>query len=482
MGVLTVETLSSTRARPIVRWLENSTFAIFVLLTLITVHLHEPWSDEANSWLLGRDTSLYTLWTRLMHYEGTPGLWQTLLHVLIKAGLPYDGMNYFSGALGCAGAWVFIRQAPLPLTVRLAMPFTFYIFFQYSVIARSYCLLPVLLFLCGWIYPRAAEKLGLIVLLLCLMAGVSVHGMIISGAIWLSIHFDLLRQWRTLETTARTRLCLLALAYVIVSLLQVWSAWPAADVLFADKRDYSWDHLLESTDETLSNAFTGEWISALAVIVGCLPFLYRGRGLLMFLVAGFSLCFFNAYVYANVWHEGMLFLAWLFAMWISGPATKSKWISALSLAAMLAVIGVQGYWAFMTTAYDWKNPYSGSREAARYLKTMGIVQAGIQGFGFGAVALQPYFDHNVFPNFRNGEASAYYDWSEAYRNFDGLEDLAKTQPEYVLVGYKDEGEQILTGRTVRKSGYKLIKHFEGYLFWHDDVLEPDAFDLYRRIR
>jgi hypothetical protein len=416
-----------------------------------------------------------------MHYEGTPGLWQTLLHVLIKLRVPYSGMNYFSGALGCAAAWVFIRRAPLPLPVRLLMPFTFYIFFQYSVVARSYCLLPLLLFICGWIYPQAREKMGLMTLLLCLMAGVSVHGMIISGAIWLSIHLDLLRQWRTMGTPERRKLCLLGLTYAVITLLQSWSAWPAPDVLFADTRDYSWDHLLDSTSETLANAFTGEWISSLAVVVCCLPFLWRGRALLMFLVAGFSLCFFNAYVYANVWHEGMLFLAWLFAMWIAGAAVKPKWISLLGLIAMLAVITVQGYWAFATTAYDWKNPYSGSLAAARYLKETGIIKAGIQGFGFGAVAVQPYFDHNVFPNFRDGEATAYYDWSEAYRNFDGLEDLPRTQPKYVLVGYKDEGEQILTGRTVKQSGYKLIKHFEGNLFWHDDVLEPDAFDLYRRI-
>jgi len=313
------------------------------------------------------------------------------------------------------------------------------------------------------------------------MGGVSVHGMIIAGTIWLCIHWQLLRMRRELGKPARRKICALALTYIAVTLLMAWSAWPARDVLFAAERDYSFDHLVESTSETLANAFTGEWISSLAMVIACLPFLWRGGGLFMFLVSGIALCFFNAYVYANVWHEGMPFLAWLFAMWISGAAVKAKWISILGLIAMAAVVAVQCYWAIETTAYDWENPYSGSRETARYLRENGIIQAGVQGFGFGAVAVQPYFDRNIFPNFRHGEASAYYDWSEAYRNFDGLEDLAKTQPEYVLVGYKDGGEQILTGRTVKKSGYKLIKHFEGDLFWHDDVLEPDAFDLYRRI-
>jgi hypothetical protein len=481
MGVLTVETVSSTQVRPIQRWLEYLTFAIFVVLTAITVHLHEPWSDEANAWLLGRDVSLYELWTRLMHYEGTPGLWQTLLHVLMRLGLPYAGLNFFSGALGCAAAWVFIREARLPLVVRLTMPFTFYLFYQYSVVARSYCLLPVLLFVCAWMYPRASEKLGLITLMLCLMAGVSVHGMIISGAIWISIYWDVARKWRTTDTAARRKVCLLALTYVVVTLLWAWSAWPAPDVLFAKKRDYSFDHLVDTSSETLSNAFTGEWISSLAVVLCTLPFIWRGRGLLMFVTAALGLFIFNAYVYTNMWHEGMPFLAWLFAMWISGAAAKAKWIKILGLAGTLAVVGGQGYWTFETAAYDWANNYSGSRDGARYLRDNGITKAGIEGFGFAAVALQPYFERNIFPNFRDGEPSGYYDWSEAYRNFKGLDDLAQTRPEYVIVGYKDDEEKILTGRTVKRSGYQLVRHFEGNLFWHDEVLEPDGFDLYRRI-
>jgi hypothetical protein len=481
MGVLTVEAVSSTRTRQRERWLEYSTLAVFFVLTAVTVRLHEPWSDEANSWLLARDATLFDLWSRLMHYEGTPGLWQSLLHVLMRAGLPYSGLNIFSGALGCAAAWLFVRKAPLPLAVRMTMPFTFYLCYQYSVVARSYCLLPVLLFSCAFLYPRAAEKLGLVTALLCLMAGVSVHGMIISGAIWVSVYSDLLLSWREMETARRWKLGLLTFTYFSVALLLAWSAWPASDALFAKNRDYSWDHLVESVTETLGNAYTGEWISSLAILLGSIPFLWRGRGLLMFLTASLGLFVFNAYVYANVWHEGMPLLAWLFAMWISGPAPKPKWIFALGMLSIAAVTGVQGYWAFQSTAYDWRNPYSGSREAAHYLRDRGVVQAGVYGFGFAAEAVQPYFSKNIYPNFRDGEASCYYDWSVAYRNFEGLDQLEQTRPEYVLVGYKDDEQKILTGRTVKKSGYRLVQHFEGNLFWHDDILEPDGLDLYQRI-
>jgi hypothetical protein len=347
-------------------------------------------------------------------------------------------------------------------------------------VARSYCLLPILLFACAWLYPQAGERLGAMTLLLALMAGVSVHGMILSGAIWLSLYWNLMRMWRGLNAAWRWKILYCAAGYGVVCLLMAWSAWPATDVTFAKTRDYSLDHLLEATSETLSNAYTGEWISSLAAILLCLPFFWRGRGLLMFVVATLGLLAFNAYVYANVWHEGMPLLAWIFALWISGRAAKPKWIQIPAVVAMVGVIAVQGYWAYETTAYDWENPYSGARNAASYLREHKIDQAGIEGFGFACVALQPYFDRNIFSNFRNGNASAYWDWSEAWRNFGELEEVNEKKPAYVIVGYKTEEDKILMGRAIRKSGYQLVRNFEGSLYWHDDVLEPDGFDLYKR--
>jgi hypothetical protein len=486
MGFVTVEAGGAEQRKRMTQRLEYLTLAVVAILSAITVYFHEPWSDEANSWLLARDATLWELWTRLMHYEGTPGLWQTLLHVLQRVGLPYTWMNAVSGALGVAGAWVLVRKAPFPLALRMAMPFTFYLFYQYSIVARSYCLLPVLLFSCGWLYPRAEQKVGVLTVLLCLMASVSVHGMIISGAIWVSMHGDLAHRWEKIEPNIRKKLwpgkmAGWALAYGVVTGLLAWSAWPARDVMFAKTRDYSFEHLVGTSSDTLANAFTGEWISSLGVVLVSLPFLWKGRGLLMFLTAGTGLFAFNAYVYANVWHEGMPFLAWLFAMWIAAEALQPKWMAGAAWLGMAGVIGMQGYWAAATTGYDWANPYSGSRAAARYIRENRIVEAGLYGQGFAAEAVQPYFDQNIYANFRSGEKTCYYDWSEAFRNFGDLDEVAEVKPEYVAIGFKDEEEKILNGRDVRKMGYRLERHFEGNLYWHDDVLEPDGVDLYRRV-
>jgi hypothetical protein len=97
----------------------------YALLVALTIHFHEPWADEAQSWLLARDASLADLWGRLLHYEGTPGLWQTLLHGLIRLGLSYSAYSYFSGLLGLVAVYLLLRYAPLPLFIRILLPFTY---------------------------------------------------------------------------------------------------------------------------------------------------------------------------------------------------------------------------------------------------------------------------------------------------------------------------------------------------------------------
>src|ERR1700728_3057080 len=99
---------TSARPHP-ARYIAGGAYALLVALT---IHLHEPWADEAQSWLLGRDASLADLWGRLLHYEGTPALWQTLLHVLSRLGLSYSAYSYISGILGLVAVYLLLRYAP----------------------------------------------------------------------------------------------------------------------------------------------------------------------------------------------------------------------------------------------------------------------------------------------------------------------------------------------------------------------------------
>ncbi len=449
-------------------------YAIFVGMTAL---LHEPWADEAHSWLLGRDASLFELWTRLLHYEGTPGLWQTLLHILQRAGLPYAGLNVFSGLLGLAATALLIMFAPFPLAMRLVLPFTYYLFYQYAVVARSYALLPVLLFGCAMLFGKVERKIWLFTALVCLMAAVSIHGLALSVAIWVAAHIALSARWKNVDGAQKRHIFIGAVAYSATLALVVAFAWPAKDVTFVRHLNISFVHFLITSKDSFSEAFTGEWISSLAAVAISIPFLWRNKALPVLVLAAGMLCIVNGVIYSQVWHRGLLFLAWLFAMWIAANTAKLTWLAA---SALVAVIALHASWTVATVAYDWRYAYSGAKEAAQYIHAMHLEKTRIYAVGYACTAVQPYFPANIFSNLNEGRRAAFWDWSSRNHSIADLSQVAQLRPDYVLVGYTGTAEKMIWNDEVQRSGYSLIRHFDGNLFWRTGILEPDAFDLYRR--
>jgi hypothetical protein len=450
----------------------------YALLVALTIHFHEPWADEAQSWLLGRDASLADLWGKLLHYEGTPGLWQTLLHALIRLDLPYSAYNFVSGVLGLIAVYLLLRYAPLPLFVRILLPFTYYLCYQYAVIARSYALVAPLLFAIAAAYPQAPRKPALTTVLLCLLAGVSVHGFLISVCVWVTLYAPLLSQWVRLNTSERRMLAIAGLAYWLVLGFFMICAWPAKDVAFAEHRGLAnLQYLPDVAEISFAGAFTGYWLLSLALIAISVPFLWRGGGWLFLLLASAALCLFGTIVYSQAWHLGTLFLVWLFAIWISAYKTR---VTGPTVVALIAIIGFQCYWTARSVQYDWSHAYSGSLAAARYLRQEGLPPGGLYAVGYSDTALQPYFSANIYSDFHDGALPGYWDWSKQNTAKDPGALFASLRRDQVLVGYTEMREQKRWADLLDLLGYGLIRHFDGGTFWQTGPFERESFDLYRK--
>lgn len=467
----------TVRPKTAARVLSWCAASLYALVAVAAVLHHEPWADEAQAWLLARDASLPDLWIRLMHYEGSPGLWQTLLHGLVRVGLPYSAYNLLSALFGFAAVWLLIRYAPLPLPVRLLLPFTYYLCYQYSVIARSYVLLAPLLFATAMIFDEAAQRPYLFTTLLALIAGISVHGVVISASIWMAAFGPFLLRRGRLANTERNRILIATLIYTIVMLGFIASAWPAKDVAFAEHRGLANFHFFwDVFKATIGGAFTGEWISSLVVLGLSAPLLWRGGGWLFFLVSTATLILFGTLVYAHVWHFGIFFLMWLFAIWISALRAK---ITVPALIALGAVIACQCGWTAQSIYYDWNHRYSASRDVAAYFHRTGIPAGGLYAIGYPSTAVQPYFAANIFSNFNGDQRSAYWDWSKRNPADDPGALFLSKRRELVLVGYKDNVERVQWDNLLKLLGYEETRHFEGNTFWQSAVLESESYDLYR---
>jgi hypothetical protein len=390
-------------------------------------------------------------------------------------GLPYSAYGFVSASLSLTAVVLVLLYAPLPIFIRLFIPFTYYICYQYAVIARSYAFIAPLLFAIAALYSKASSRPAWMTLLLALLAGVSVHGFLISACIWITLYGPMLVRPGRLQPSERRKVAVAGLTYWCVLAFFAICAWPARDVAFAEHRGLSNLHLLpEVAKAGLAGAFTGSWVTSLLVIALSLPVLWRGGGWLFFLLSSAAFCLFGTLVYAQLWHFGILFLAWLFAIWISAYKTR---VTAPALWALIAAIGFQCYWTAAAIRYDWTHAYSGSLATAQYFRRAGLPPGGLYAIGYPTAAVQPYFPKNIYSNFRGG---AYWDWSKGNTADDPAALFASDRRELVLVGYKVPREKQHWADLLALLGYGLTGHFDGDTFWQTRVFESESFDLYRK--
>ena len=158
-------------------------FVLYIAIIAIVMCFHEPWFDEAQSWLIARDSPIASIFSVRPHYEGHPPFWNLLLAIAAKSGVPYEfgikGIQLICASL--LGAWL-IFKSPFKHASSLAtflIPFTYFVCFQYGVTSRPYALLCLSLLVAAHYWNSAdsktssACKLAISLMFMCLL---SVYG------------------------------------------------------------------------------------------------------------------------------------------------------------------------------------------------------------------------------------------------------------------------------------------------------------------
>ncbi len=130
---------------------------LYAVITLITAFFHEPWRDEAQAWLLARDLSPLGL-IREMGYDGSPALWHFILMPFAKAGIPYPAMQFIHWGIAVTAVAIFLYKSPFHLIFKILFIFSYYMIYEYSIIARSYILSILFLFSIASIYREKLKR------------------------------------------------------------------------------------------------------------------------------------------------------------------------------------------------------------------------------------------------------------------------------------------------------------------------------------
>ncbi|MGB7848161.1 MAG: hypothetical protein WBL63_21300, partial [Candidatus Acidiferrum sp.] len=197
---------------------DAATWLAYVCVVAWTIRYHEKWADEAQSWLIARDLDLQTIWFHELRYEGSPGLWHTILWVaqhVFHAG--YGALGYIGLGFAVAGAAVLLFLAPFPRIVRWPLAFTYVMVYQYAVIARPYTLLPLLAFCAAFLFKNT-EHPERITIVLVLLANLTLHGTLLAGSLGLTYLIEALRSWSGQNATVRKRYfaCIAVMALTLI--------------------------------------------------------------------------------------------------------------------------------------------------------------------------------------------------------------------------------------------------------------------------
>jgi hypothetical protein len=429
---------------------------------------HEPWADEAQAWQIVRTLPIRQIFSALS-YEGHPGFWYLCLWVLSRLHVSYFGMRCFAAAIGFLGVAVLVTTSPFPRFIKLLLPFTFYLAFQYAIVARSYVFVPLLLFLCAYFWPQRLHRPITIALCLGLLANVALHAAVISGGLAITYLIDLWRGRREVDLDV-SRVGRYSAAALLLALygVSVWVALPPKDTSgagFVIRPGTAQTQPIEAQQSNLpprypraepENRSSVQWLawkieSRLAELteglmqpfwLGCAFWvlltwkLFRTRKLHYLIPAVFLVIL--SHVYAFFWHSGLVLPCVIALLWMTWPEQlpfeRLPLYEQLPLLMLLLISVEQISWAEFAFQFDRKYQYGSGAATAAFLKPYVLSNTEIVEIGndFLSVGVQPYFDHNIFLN----QPYAYYWWSTRNSSKFRYRKLLAERPGIVVVEWR----------------------------------------------
>lgn len=476
-----------------------ATLAFLAAWVLIVGAAHEPWFDEAQAWLIARDSSLYDLFAHRVRYEGTPGLWHALLWAAIRAGLPYAQFYLISAVCAIGGATIVLWRAPFPPLMRIGIVTSYFFAYQFSVLARSYSVDLIIVPLLAMWFAERGEKPIRYALAVGALANLNAHGFVAGAALGAELAWHLMRSGKLTASRSWFALALLA----VLGLFATACAWQPADNhfirhqhrdMFSEAvsfiRQAFVDRFLIFSEAPVPNA---DCLAGFAItLVALLPLvklIARGDARLASAGSITAVVVFSAVTYSGPWHSGLLFLLFVFALWISWPRHSNQ-VPKEALIALGVILGVQTIEAAESGIWDITHNFSSSKDAARELiaARQRDPSARLAAFGFKAFATQPYASRNQFANYKNGaDRPSWLDWrrGEPLEPFGGnvaWKKVLDARPDAIVASLYGSGDPAPLKPEACKVGYVETHRFHGTMIWRGSFLEDDSLSIFERGR
>lgn len=443
----------------------------YIFTHLFMAFVHEPWFDESVAWQIARCVSIKDILFEIPHYEGHPPMWHLILAPFAKLGAPYElSLSIVSLIFAGTACCLIIYKSPFPRIIRFLLPFTYFFFYQYSVISRPYCIMMLAFVLLAIAYSKRNTKPGIYVVCLMLLCLSSAYGILMAGGLtiaWILEIWNRENIFAFIKKMLRDKRTLYLFVLLIFALLLIIGMMPREDtyattsmsdykniggflrcliyMLFALPAEVCMTNIYN--DYQLLKTVAIPWPSL--IVTGLIGILFwvivfvwgkRKKTLLTLIVPYTFFAVFAAFVYVYTHHIGIGLLLFVFWFWISLESSnedkkavfekipsqiKNVITGVLVLFGSLAMV-ISLYWNVTTCIQDVLYSYATGKHEAQFIKEKGLdnytimVSWSVHYDENGEVEkmdvnhancadnIAPYFDRNIFFNFNGGEDDVNY--------------------------------------------------------------------------
>jgi hypothetical protein len=304
---------------------------IYVVIALFLQLYHPIDGDEGQAWMIARDTASLKDMYDLMGYEGSPGLWHTLLRPFAQLGAPFNTIYVINYFFLFTAVIIWLWFAPYPLLVRILLPFSHYFLTEYSVNARSYALSACLLFAGLTLYKKYHHKWLLWASAFFLLANTNIHSTLLCCGFVMFLFLN----WSFLKDKTDGKGILLTGAGILLAVIQVYPPNDLDAGLAAIKLQGSLKYITVSV--ITGTAELSVVIYFFFLLLAMLAI--KNRFLLYSLIAvQLALFFLFLFKYTGVLrHHPFLLFSIIMFLWIGELKERYRSIVYLSLAAILCL-------------------------------------------------------------------------------------------------------------------------------------------------
>lgn len=389
----------------------------FFLVGLFNLFQHEPWRDEMQAWLIARDSRTFAELLENLRYDGHPPLWYFLLYALTRATTNPLAMQLLHLSIATIAAFVFARFAPFTRLQRSLFCFGYFAAYEYAIISRNYALGVLCVFVfCALLCARIRGRGFALGLTLGLLANTSAYGFMIAWAFASMLAYERIFERKDARGSQESACGLQrlkageafagAVLFAAASASSAWLMFPPAD----GGNVLGWRTSLSVGDlppvfAVVWRAFAplprlsyhlwngnalGEGIAAgllgLAFLFASAALLRRKRAALFAYLSGVGaiLLFTHMKFYGSVRHHGHVYILFVACLWIGSRLPErfnSRPVRARRMRRAFELYGMRAFTVLLAAHvsiasvffyFDWRHPFSQSREASEFIRREGL--------------------------------------------------------------------------------------------------------------